>query len=209
LQIDLQQISNLQSAIGKQTMTVGILALQGDFREHEEVLRRIGAPTLQVRLPKHLDQVDRLIIPGGESTTIGKLLELYNLLEPVRERGRRGMPIWGTCAGAILLAKRIAEGRAEGQAALSLMEITARRNAFGRQLESFEAKLAVEALGDEPLNTVFIRAPLLEAPGPQVQVLARLEGGEIVAAREGRLLASCFHPELSGDDRFHRYFLEV
>jgi len=190
-------------------MTVGILALQGDFREHEEVLRRIGAPTLQVRLPKHLDQVDRLIIPGGESTTIGKLLELYNLLEPVRERGRRGMPIWGTCAGAILLAKRIAEGRAEGQAALSLMEITARRNAFGRQLESFEAKLAVEALGDEPLNTVFIRAPLLEAPGPQVQVLARLEGGEIVAAREGRLLASCFHPELSGDDRFHRYFLEV
>src|SRR5919205_1995481 len=153
-------------------MTVGILALQGDFREHEETLRRIGVPTQQVRLPKHLDQIDRLIIPGGESTTIGKLLVLYNLLEPIRERGEGGMPIWGTCAGAILLAKRIAEGRPAGQPALSLMDITARRNAFGRQLDSFEAKLKVDALGDEPLNTVFIRAPILEAPGPDVKVLA-------------------------------------
>lgn len=190
-------------------MTVGILALQGDVREHEEVLGRIGAPSLQVRLPKHLERVDRLIIPGGESTTIGKLLVLYNLLEPIRERGRRGMPIWGTCAGAILLAKRIAEGRPAGQPALSLIDITARRNAFGRQLDSFEAKLTVEVLGDDSLDTVFIRAPILEAPGPGVAVLARLEDGRIVAARQGHLLATCFHPELTGDDRFHRYFLEL
>jgi pyridoxal 5'-phosphate synthase pdxT subunit len=190
-------------------MTVGILAVQGDFREHEEVVRRIGAPSLQVRLPKHLDQVERLIIPGGESTAIGKLLVLYNLLEPIRERGRSGMPIWGTCAGAILLAKRIAEGRGAGQPALSLMDLTARRNAFGRQLDSFEAKLAVEALGEEPLETVFIRAPILEAPGPGVAVLARLEDGRIVAAQQQHLLATCFHPELTRDDRFHRYFLEL
>jgi 5'-phosphate synthase pdxT subunit len=190
-------------------MTVGILALQGDFREHEEMLGRIGAPSLQVRLPKHLEQVDRLIIPGGESTAIGKLLVLYNLLEPIRERGRNGMPIWGTCAGAILLAKRIAEGRQAGQPALSLMDITARRNAFGRQLDSFEAKLAVDALGDDPLNTVFIRAPILEAPGPDVVVLATLDDGRIVAAQQHQLLATCFHPELTGDDRFHRYFLEL
>src|SRR5689334_17157025 len=124
-------------------MIVGILALQGDFREHEEVLRRIGVATQQVRLPKHLDQVDRLIIPGGESTTIGKLLVMYNLLEPIRARAQAGMPLWGTCAGAILMAKHIAEGRPEGQPALSLMDITARRNAFGRQLDSFEADFSI------------------------------------------------------------------
>src|SRR5919198_5661083 len=155
-------------------MTVGILALQGDFREHEETLRRIGAPTQQVRLPKHLEQVDRLIIPGGESTTIGKLMVLYGLLEPVRERARRGMPLWGTCAGAILMAKHIAEGRPEGQPALALLDITARRNAFGRQLDSFEADLAIPQLGEEPLHAVFIRAPIMEAPGPGVAALARL-----------------------------------
>ena len=183
--------------------------MQGDFREHEEMLQRIGAPTLQVRLPKHLEQVDRLIIPGGESTTIGKLLVLYNLLEPIRERGRAGMPIWGTCAGAILLAKRIAEGRPACQPALALMDITARRNAFGRQLDSFEVQMSIAALGDEPLNTVFIRAPILELPGPGVAALATLADGRIVAAQQGRLLATCFHPELTGDDRFHRYFLEL
>src|SRR5919198_6199497 len=153
-------------------MTVGILALQGDFREHEEILRQIGAPTQQVRLPEHLAQVDRLIIPGGESTTIGKLLELYKLLQPIRERARRGMPLWGTCAGAILLANQIAEGRPEGQPALALMDITARRNAFGRQLDSFEADLAIPRIGEEPLRAVFIRAPILEAPGDDVAVLA-------------------------------------
>lgn len=188
---------------------IGILALQGDFREHAAMLQQIGAPTLQVRLPQHLDQVDRLIIPGGESTTIGRLLVLYNLLEPIRARAQAGMPLWGTCAGAILLARTIAEGRPEGQPALGLMDITARRNAFGRQLDSFEADLVVPQLGDDPLHAVFIRAPLLEAPGPSVQVLATLDDGRIVAAQQGHLLATCFHPELTDDDRFHRYFLEL
>jgi 5'-phosphate synthase pdxT subunit len=190
-------------------MTVGILALQGDFREHEEILRRIGAPTQHVRLPEHLAHVDRLIIPGGESTTIGKLLELYKLLEPIRERARRGMPLWGTCAGAILMANRIAEGRPDGQPALVLMNITARRNAFGRQLDSFEADLSIPVLGEVPLWAVFIRAPLLEAPGAEVAVLATLHDGRIVAVQQGNLLAACFHPELTADERFHRYFLEL
>jgi 5'-phosphate synthase pdxT subunit len=190
-------------------MTVGILALQGDVREHEQALQRIGAPTLQVRLPKHLEQVDRLIIPGGESTAIGKLLVLYNLLEPVRERAQQGMPLWGTCAGAILMAQRIAEGRPAGQPSLGLMDITARRNAFGRQLDSFEVDLEVPALGEQPLHTVFIRAPILEAPGEGVAVLAQLDDSRVVAAQQGNLLATCFHPELTGDDRFHRYFLEL
>jgi 5'-phosphate synthase pdxT subunit len=190
-------------------MTVGILALQGDFREHEATLQRIGVPIQQVRLPKHLELVERLIIPGGESTTIGKLLVLYNLLEPIRERAQHGMPLWGTCAGAILMAKRIAEGRPEGQPALSLMDIMARRNAFGRQLDSFETDLNIPQLGEDPLRAVFIRAPLLEAPGANVEVLATLEDGRIVAAQQGRLLATSFHPELTGDDRMHRYFLEL
>ncbi len=190
-------------------MTVGILALQGDFREHETMLRRIGVQTRQVRLPKHLDEVERLIIPGGESTTIGTLLVLYKLLEPICERARQGMPIWGTCAGAILLAKQIAEGRTAGQPALALMDITARRNAFGRQLDSFETDLDIPQLGEPPLHTVFIRAPVLESPAPHVSILAKLDDQRIVAAQQGRLLATCFHPELTSDDRIHRYFLEL
>lgn len=190
-------------------MTVGILALQGDFREHEEMLRRIGAPTQQVRLPKHLAQVERLIIPGGESTTIGKLLVMYDLLEPIRARAQAGMPLWGTCAGAILMAQHIAEGRPEGQPALSLMDITARRNAFGRQIDSFEADFEIAPLGDEPMHAVFIRAPVLERPGPGVTTLAALADGRIVAAQQDRLLVTSFHPELTNDDRLHRYFLEL
>jgi len=190
-------------------MIVGILALQGDFREHEEVLWRIGVATQQVRLPKHLDQVDRLIIPGGESTTIGKLLVMYNLLEPIRARAQAGMPLWGTCAGAILMAKHIAEGRPEGQPALSLMDITARRNAFGRQLDSFEADFSIPQIGEEPLHAVFIRAPVFESPGKAVNVLAALDDHRIVAAQQDHLLATSFHPELTSDDRLHRYFIEL
>lgn len=190
-------------------MTTGILALQGDVREHQEMLQRIGVPTLQVRLPQHLAQVDRLIIPGGESTTIGKLLVMYGLLEPIRAHAQSGMPIWGTCAGAILLANTIAEGRPAGQPALALLDVTARRNAFGRQLDSFEADLALPLLGETPFHAVFIRAPILEHPGSGVTTLATLDDGRIVAAQQGRLLATCFHPELSHDDRFHRYFLEL
>ena len=190
-------------------MTVGILALQGDFREHEEMLWRIGVPTQQVRLPQQLAQVDRLIIPGGESTTIGKLLVWYNLLEPIRERARGGMPLWGTCAGAILMAKRIAEGKPEGQPALELMDITARRNAFGRQLDSFEADLTFPVIGEALFRAVFIRAPILEEPSAGVTVLATLDNGGIVAAQQGQLLVTAFHPELTGDDRLHRYFLDI
>lgn len=187
---------------------IGILALQGDFREHEALLQRLGAATVQVRLPAHLAGVERLIIPGGESTTIGKLMVRWGLLDAIRERAAAGMPIWGTCAGAILLAERIAEGRPEGQPALGLLDITARRNAFGRQRESFETDLAIEQLGTAPLHAVFIRAPLLEEPGPEVTVLATLPDGGIVAAQQGRLLATAFHPELTPDTRLHRYFLE-
>lgn len=189
-------------------MNVGVLALQGDFREHREVLERIGVPVIEVRQPKHLAHIERLIIPGGESTTIGRLMVLYDLLAPIRERAQQGMPVWGTCAGAILLSQRVADGKPD-QPSLALMDITARRNAFGRQLDSFEVDLHIEAIGEEPLHTVFIRAPTLEAPGPTTTTLAALDNGRIVAAQQGRLLATSFHPELTHDDRLHRYFLEL
>jgi 5'-phosphate synthase pdxT subunit len=190
-------------------MTVGVLALQGDFREHEQILRSAGVPTQQVRLPEHLDAVDRLIIPGGESTTIGRLLVRFELLEPIRQRAGRDLALWGTCAGAILMARTISEGRPAGQPHLGVMDIAVRRNAFGRQLDSFEADVAIDALGDGPLHAIFIRAPLIERVGAGVSVLARLDDGKIVAAQQGRLLATAFHPELTGDDRMHRYFLEL
>lgn len=190
-------------------MNVGVLALQGAFAEHVHMLRALGHEAKQVRLPEHLEGIDRLIIPGGESTTIGKLLVAYNLLEPIRERARREMPVWGTCAGMILLARKITEGRPEGQPALALMDITARRNAFGRQLDSFEADLSVAEFGAEPFHAVFIRAPAIDAVGEDVEQLAALPDGQIVAARQGRLLATAFHPELTRDDRFHRLFLDM
>lgn len=187
---------------------VGILALQGDFREHETLLHALHIPTKQVRLPDDLAYLDRLIIPGGESTTIGKLLVLYNLLEPIKELAKNGMPIWGTCAGAILLAKKIAEGR-KGQPALALMDITAHRNAFGRQVDSFETDIVISAVGSKPFHSVFIRAPLLSNPGKEVEVLAQLENNRIVAIKQGKLLATSFHPELSDDTRLHEYFISL
>lgn len=190
-------------------MSVGILALQGDFREHEAVLQRLGATTQQIRLPKHLDMVDRLIIPGGESTTIGKLLVRYGLLEPIRERAGHDLAVWGTCAGAILLARHI-EGKADDQPSIGVMDITVLRNGFGRQQESFEADLEIPALGEPPMRGVFIRAPIISAVGEGVEVLAQLpEHRSVVVARHGRLLAATFHPELTPDDRLHRYFLEM
>jgi 5'-phosphate synthase pdxT subunit len=191
-------------------MNVGILALQGDFYEHEAVLQQAGVATRQVRLPEHLADVDRLIIPGGESTTIGKLLARYDLLTAIRARAEADMPLWGTCAGAIVLAQRILDGVPD-QPRLGLMDIDVRRNAFGRQLDSFETELNVPAFGAQPVPGVFIRAPGIEAVGPDVDVLAHLPANPaaIVAARQGRLLATTFHPELTGDDRFHRYFLTL
>jgi 5'-phosphate synthase pdxT subunit len=186
-------------------MTVGVLALQGAFREHEEMLHRMGVATRQVRLPRDLAEVDRIILPGGESTTIGKLLVMYDLLNPLRERILAGMPAWGTCAGAILMSRRIVDGRPD-QPALQVMDIEARRNAFGSQLDSFEADVVIKGL-DRPFHTVFIRAPILEKPGEQCQILASLPDGRIVAARQNNMLATSFHPELTDDSRIHELFL--
>ncbi len=189
-----------------QTSNIGVLALQGDFAEHIAVLRSLGADTNEVRLPVHLVHIDALIIPGGESTTITRLLDIYALREPIARMGAAGLPIWGTCAGAIVLAKHATD---LDRPNLALMDIDVRRNAFGRQLESFEEDLTIEALGDAPFHAIFIRAPLIERAGPTVEVLARLADGSIVAAREGGLFATSFHPELSGDDRIHRLFVDV
>lgn len=189
-------------------MKVGILALQGDFREHTEMLQKIGVESVLIKLPKQLKLVDRLIIPGGESTTIGKLLSIYDLIEPIRKRVKEGMPIWGTCAGAILMAKHISDGL-PNQNSLRLMDITARRNAFGSQLDSFETDLKIKQIGTTPLDVVFIRAPILELPGDNVEILAELDDKKIVAVKQNKMIATCFHPELTNDTRFHEYFLSL
>ena len=190
-------------------MKIGVLALQGDFAEHQDVLQSLGVDVIQVRLAKHLDHLDGLIIPGGESTTIGKLATDFHLMDSLREFGQHHA-IWGTCAGAIFLSK---DAR-RSQPLLNLMDITVERNAFGRQIDSFETDLDVPALqgfgqNGHSFHAVFIRAPLIEKVGEGVQILATLEDGRIVAARQGHYLATSFHPELTGDDRFHRYFLEM
>ncbi|MEI7770483.1 MAG: pyridoxal 5'-phosphate synthase glutaminase subunit PdxT [Chloroflexales bacterium] len=190
-------------------MNIGVLALQGDFREHIEMLRRIGVKPVEVRLPKHLETLDRLIIPGGESTAIGRLLAIYNLVAPLRARAGRDLVVWGTCAGAILLARTVLDMKQGGQPGLEVMDMAVRRNAYGSQLDSFELPLDMPVLGEAPLPGVFIRAPQIESVGPAVRVLARLPSGAVVAAQQGRMLATTFHPELTGDDRVHRYFLEL
>jgi len=184
--------------------TVGVLALQGAFIEHERALERLGAAAKEVRQRKHLEGIDGLIIPGGESTTIGKLLDTLEMTEPVRRLGREGLPIWGTCAGMIMLATDV--GRP--QTTLGLLDIVVRRNAFGSQLDSFETDLAVPALGEAPFHAVFIRAPIVERTGEDVATLAALDDGTVVAGERDNLLATAFHPELTDDLRFHRYFLE-
>ena len=190
-------------------MKVGVLALQGDFAEHIATLRQLAVDTVEVRLPEQLKDLEGLIIPGGESTTIGKLATSYHLIEPLR-RFSQDCPIWGTCAGAIFLSN---DTRRQ-QPLLSVMDITVMRNAFGRQVDSFETELSIPALEDpdRPYRAIFIRAPIIVRIGEGVEVIARLpkerEGGDrIVAARQGHLLATSVHPELTGDDRFHRYFL--
>ncbi len=185
-------------------MRIGVLALQGDFIEHIATLRRLGVEANEVRLPAELDGLDGLIIPGGESTTIGKLAVAYGLMEPLRAFGQE-RAIWGTCAGAIFLSK----DAHRAQPLLGLMDIQVERNHFGRQIASFETDLDVPELGERPFHAIFIRAPLIESAGPEVYPLARLDDGRIVAARQGNLLATSFHPELTGDERFHRYFVEA
>ncbi|HDQ71748.1 MAG TPA: pyridoxal 5'-phosphate synthase glutaminase subunit PdxT [Chloroflexi bacterium] len=189
-------------------MKIGVLAAQGAFIEHEKALQRIGAEVIEVRLSEHLEDLDGLIIPGGESTTIGKVARRWGLIEPIQAFAQTGRPIWGTCAGMILMAKQVMDGAPE-QPTLDLMDIAVRRNAFGRQVDSFEADLDVRVLGAEPFHAVFIRAPLIEHVGEDVEALAQLEDGTIVAAQQGHLLTTSFHPELTEDDRFHRYFLEL
>jgi 5'-phosphate synthase pdxT subunit len=185
---------------------VAVLSLQGDFAEHVSVLRRLGVDASEVRLPEQLADIDGLIIPGGESTTIARLMHEWKLIEPVRRRAREGMAIWGTCAGAIVLAERAPELDRPG---LRLMDIGVERNAFGRQVDSFEAVLDVPALGPSAFVAVFIRAPLISDVGPRAETLATLDDGTVVAARQGNLLATAFHPELTDDPRLHRYFLEM
>jgi 5'-phosphate synthase pdxT subunit len=189
---------------------IGVLALQGDFREHIRALLRLGVEATEVRLPQHLAGLDGLILPGGESTTMGKLAVEFGLLEPLRGLAAGGLPMWGTCAGLILLAR----DAGHSQPLIGALDVTVQRNAFGRQLQSFETDLTVPALAEPepPFRAVFIRAPLITGVGPDVEVLARLDGvegraGEIVAVRQGHLLATAFHPELTDDDRFHSYFL--
>lgn len=190
-------------------MKIGVLALQGDFVEHQTVLEKLGVEVVQVRLPDQLSGLSGLIIPGGESTTIGKMAVDFHLIEPLREFGRR-RAIWGTCAGAIFLSK----DAQRSQPLLELMDIRVTRNAFGRQVDSFEVDLDVGFMGlngenDRPFHAVFIRAPSIEEVRGEATALARLADGRIVVARQGRLLATSFHPELTADDRFHRYFLEI
>ena len=187
-------------------MRIGVLALQGAFREHVYALEALDVRAVPVRLPSQLDECAGLIIPGGESTAISKLMESYGFYEPIAARHAKGMAIWGTCAGAILIAKHISEG-IEGQRGLELMDIEVRRNAYGRQTESFEADLGFSHIG-EAYRGVFIRAPWIESVSEGVEVLASHEG-HIVAARQGGLLATTFHPELTGDPRIHRYFVQT
>jgi len=181
-----------------------VLALQGAFREHVAAFRSLGCESLEVRTPEDVAAIDALVIPGGESTTIGKLLGDYQMLDPLLERLQAGLPAYGTCAGAILLALEIVDS---DQPRLGLMDMKVRRNAYGRQLDSFETSLEIPCLGSEPFPAVFIRAPLIESVGSGVEVLARYRDG-VVLARQGHLLVGTFHPELTGDLRLHRYFLE-
>ncbi len=190
-------------------MKIGVLALQGDFAEHMVMLQKLGVDAVEVRLPEDLDGLDGLIIPGGESTTIGKLAAHYGMIDALREFGKT-KAIWGTCAGAIFLSR----DAHRDQPLLELMDITVERNAFGRQIASFETDLNVQALdpygpGHTPYHAIFIRAPLIEKVNGDATTLASLPDGRIVAARQGKLLATSFHPELTSDDRFHRYFLSL
>ncbi|MEW6189464.1 MAG: pyridoxal 5'-phosphate synthase glutaminase subunit PdxT [Actinomycetota bacterium] len=185
-------------------MNIGVLALQGAVREHVQMIERCKARGISIKRPHELSLIDALIIPGGESTTIGKLMEKYNFVETIRKFHADGLPVYGTCAGLILLAKKITEGT---QPLLKLMDIEVKRNAFGRQRESFEANLDIPELGSRPFKGVFIRAPWIESVGSGVTVMAKFDG-KIIMARQNGLLVSAFHPELTGDCRIHEYFIE-
>jgi len=186
---------------------VGVLALQGDFREHAHVLSKLGADVSLVRRPEELDAVDGLVIPGGESTVMDKLSRAYGLAEPLRERIAAGLPVYGTCAGLIMLADTVLDA-ITGQQTLGGLDVVVRRNAFGSQNQSFETDLEVPALGDPPVHAVFIRGPVVESVGPSATALATIPDGRVVAVEQGNLLGTSFHPEITGEYRFHEYFLD-
>jgi len=187
-------------------MRIGVLAVQGAFAEHIAILHQLGVEAIPVRLPQQFNGLDGLIIPGGESTSIGKLMQDYNLMSEVKNLGENGLSIFGTCAGMILLASRTSDSEVKP---LGLMDIAVRRNAFGRQRESFETELSIPVVGEKPFPGVFIRAPIIEQSNSDVEILARLDNGTSVAARQGKIVVSAFHPELTSDLRFHRYFLDI
>ena len=182
------------------------MALQGGFLEHIQALKLLKKNAVLVRLPDHLEEVDGLIIPGGESTTIRLLMRTYGLDEPLCRRVNSGMPVWGTCAGLIVLSRELTESRPRP---LGLLDVVVRRNAFGRQVDSFEQNIAIPVLGDNPFRAVFIRAPIVDTMGPQVEVLSKLNDGRVVAVRQRQLVATAFHPELTSDLRFHQYFANL
>ncbi|GGF29429.1 pyridoxal 5'-phosphate synthase subunit PdxT [Microbacterium sorbitolivorans] len=188
------------------TRTVGVLALQGNVREHEAMLASLGARVVRVRRPEELAEIDGLVLPGGESSTIDKLSRAFGVRDPLIERIRDGLPVFGTCAGLILLADRIVDG-IEGQQTFGGLDATVRRNAFGRQTESFETELDVPELGDPPVRAAFIRAPVIEELGSAARALATLPDGHVVAAEQGAILATSFHPEQTGESRLHERFL--
>jgi 5'-phosphate synthase pdxT subunit len=187
-------------------MKIGVLALQGAFIEQISIMQQLGAEAPPVRLPNELDGLDGLIIPGGESTAILKLMQSFSLIQPIRELAKAGLPILGTCAGMICLAKKVSNHDME---TLAVMNIVVKRNAFGRQIDSFEAELPIPVLGDKPFPAVFIRAPFIDGVDPKVEVLARLPSGVAVACKQENLMATAFHPELTDDLRFHSYFLSI
>ena len=185
---------------------IGVLAIQGDFLEHRQVLQRLGVDAPEVRLPGHLDGLDGLIIPGGESTTIVQLIDIYGFRQPLVDVVRAGMPVWGTCAGMIVVANELSDHRPDP---LRLMDIEVSRNAFGRQVDSFETDLDVSELEGPPFHGVFIRAPVVDRAGIEVKVLATLDDGRAVAVREDHMLATAFHPELTDDTRVHELFVRI
>ena len=187
-------------------MEVGVLAVQGDFAEHIAALSKLGVKAREVRLPEHLDSLSGLIIPGGESTTLSRLMTLYNLRDPLQQMAADGRAVWGTCAGMIMLAREITEN---DPIPLGIMDIGVQRNAFGRQVDSFEQRLDIKALGEDSFHAIFIRAPVIIRVGNNVQVLSALDDGRPVAVQQNNLMATSFHPELTNDYRFHSYFLEL
>ena len=187
-------------------LPIGVLALQGDFREHLHVLQQLGETAIAVKTPQQLEHIAGLIIPGGESSVIDKLSRLYGLADPIRSAIARGLPVYGTCAGLIMLADTVLDA-IEGQQSFGGLDIVVRRNAFGSQTDSFETSLTIPELGDPPVRAVFIRAPVVESMGTDVRALATLYDGRVVAVEHGMLMGTSFHPEIAGDTRFHEYFV--